>query len=94
MEDADDSCVELNISIADRSRKERVAFCMTSGKQVEDYEQSSAVESIPTGVSYTFQNDVHLPFEITGKIVCFLPCRYCYYGSRYSFNLFKVISLP
>ena len=42
---------------------------MTSGSGVKGYEQRWAIEATPSGSTFTFMEEVELPFGIIGKLM-------------------------
>ena len=50
-------------------KNERIAFSMTSGYGVKDYEQGWTIKATPSGSRFTFMEDIELPFGIIGKLI-------------------------
>jgi uncharacterized protein YndB with AHSA1/START domain len=63
--------MKLNFQITEWFENERIAFNMTSGNFVKDYNQSWTVETTPLGSRFTFMEEVKLPYGIIGKIMEF-----------------------
>jgi len=61
--------MKLNFKITEWVENEKVAFSMTSGSFVKGYNQSWTVEKAPSGSSFTFMEEVKLPYGILGKIM-------------------------
>ena len=61
--------MKLNFKVTEWAENERLAFRMTSGTGVKGYEQSWALEAIPSGSRFTFMENVKLPFGIAGKLI-------------------------
>ena len=61
--------MKLNFRITEWVENERVAFSMISGTFVKGYEQSWTVEATPSGIRFTFMEEVKLPYGIIGKIM-------------------------
>ena len=61
--------MKLNFRITEWIENEKIAFIMTSGNFVKDYNQSWTVQAIPSGSRFTFMEEVMLPFGIIGKIM-------------------------
>jgi uncharacterized protein YndB with AHSA1/START domain len=67
--------MKLNFRIIEWIKNEKVAFSMTSGNFVKDYEQSWTVASIPIGSRFIFGEQVKLPYGIIGKFMGFFAKR-------------------
>jgi uncharacterized protein YndB with AHSA1/START domain len=63
--------MKLNFRITEWIKNKRIAFSMTSGNFVKDYNQSWTVETAPSGSKFTFMEEVTLPYGIIGKIMEF-----------------------
>ena len=61
--------MKLNFKVTEWAENERLAFRMTSGTGVKGYEQSWALQAIPSGSRFTFMENVKLPFGIAGKLI-------------------------
>lgn len=61
--------MKLNMRITEWVENERVAFSLISGNFVKGYEQSWTVEATPSGSTFTFIEEVALPYGIIGKIM-------------------------
>ena len=61
--------MRLNFKIREWVENERIAFSMTSGSGVKNYEQSWTIKVTPAGPRFTFVEDVELPFGIIGKLI-------------------------
>jgi uncharacterized protein YndB with AHSA1/START domain len=61
--------MKLNFKIREWVENERIAFSMTSGSGVKDYEQGWTIRAIPSGSTFTFMEDIELPFGIIGKLI-------------------------
>ena len=61
--------MKLNFRITEWVKNKRIAFSMTSGNFVKDYNQSWTVETAPSGSKFTFMEEVTLPFGIIGKML-------------------------
>jgi len=61
--------MELNFQVTEWVENERLAFNKTSGKGVGEYEQRWTVDATPSGSSFTFMEDIELPYGIVGKIL-------------------------
>jgi uncharacterized protein YndB with AHSA1/START domain len=61
--------MKLNFKIREWVENERIAFSMTSGSVVKDYEQGWTIRATPSGSTFNFMEDVELPFGIIGKLI-------------------------
>ena len=61
--------MKLNFKVTEWLENERIAFRMTSGTGVNGYEQSWALQAIPSGSRFTFMENVELPFGVAGKFI-------------------------
>ena len=61
--------MKLSFRITEWVENKRVAFSMISGNFVKGYEQSWTVETTPSGSTFTFMEEVKLPYGIIGKIM-------------------------
>jgi hypothetical protein len=61
--------MKLNFQVTDWVENERLAFNKTSGKGVGEYEQRWTVDATASGSSFTFMEDIELPYGIVGKIL-------------------------
>jgi uncharacterized protein YndB with AHSA1/START domain len=60
--------MKLNFVVTEWVMYRSVAFKMTSGNLVKNYEQRYTIESIPTGTRCTCFEDVKLPYGIIGRL--------------------------
>ena len=61
--------MKLNFTTTEWVDNEKLAFKMTSGNMVKGYEQRWVVEPTPSGIRFTFMENVELPFGIIGKVM-------------------------
>ena len=61
--------MKLNFTVKDWKENKKIAFSMTSGTFVKDYEQSWTVDATPNGSSFTFVEQVRLPYGAIGKVM-------------------------
>ena len=61
--------MKLNFKVTEWVDNRIIAFKMTSGNMVKDYEQKWAVEPGPSGSTFTFMENVELPYGVIGKIM-------------------------
>ena len=67
--------MKLNFKITEWVENEKVTFSMTSGNFVKGYDQSWTIQAIPSGSSFTFKEEVVLPYGVLGKIMGFVAGR-------------------
>ena len=68
--------MKLNFVVTEWVVNERVAFKMTTGNFVKEYEQRYTIESIPSGSRCTCFEDVKLPYGIFGQLALLFRRRY------------------
>ena len=61
--------MKLNFTITEWVENEQLAFKMTSGNFVKEYEQSWTVAATPSGSRFTFMEQIELPYGIIGKVM-------------------------
>ncbi len=61
--------MKLYFKITEWVENEKLAFCLTSGNLTKGYDQSWTVEAIPSGSSFTFNEDFKMPFGFIGKLM-------------------------
>jgi len=61
--------MKLYFVITEWIENERIAFRMTSGGGVKDYEQGWTLRETAAGSRFTFIEDVELPFGIIGRLI-------------------------
>jgi len=61
--------MKLNFEVTEWVENERLAFRMTSGTGVKAYEQRWTIEPTPAGSTFTFMEEVKLPFGILGSLL-------------------------
>jgi uncharacterized protein YndB with AHSA1/START domain len=67
--------MKLNFRITEWIKNEKVAFSMISGNFVKGYDQSWTIEATPSGSTFTFKEEVTLPYGFLGKIMGFFGQR-------------------
>jgi uncharacterized protein YndB with AHSA1/START domain len=60
---------KLNFTVKEWEEKRKLAFNMTSGNFVKDYEQTWMVDATPAGSRFTFMEQVRLPYGVIGKVM-------------------------
>ena len=68
--------MKLNFVVTEWVVNESVAFKMTTGNFVKEYEQRYTIESIPSGSRCTCFEDVKLPYGIFGQLALLFRWRY------------------
>ncbi len=61
--------MKLNFKVTDWVENERLAFSMTFGTGVKSYEQRWTLEATSSGSTFTFTEQVGLPFGVIGKLI-------------------------
>ena len=61
--------MKLNYVVTEWVENEKFVFKMTSGTSVKSYEQRWTLEPTPSGSTFTFMEEVELPFGIIGKLI-------------------------
>ena len=61
--------MKLHFVVTEWKVNRSIAFKMTSGNLVRDYEQRYTMEPTPTGIRFTCFENVTLPFGILGKFL-------------------------
>lgn len=61
--------MKLNFRITEWIKNEKVAFSLISGSFVKGYDQSWTIETTPSGSTFTFMEEVTLPYGFLGKIM-------------------------
>jgi uncharacterized protein YndB with AHSA1/START domain len=59
--------MKLNFAVTEWVENKALAFRMTSGNMVRDYEQRWAMEPTASGSRFAFMENVELPYGIIGK---------------------------
>ena len=70
-EKTDGPLMKLNFTITEWGENERLAFKITSGNFVKDYEQRWTVATIPSGSRFTFEEQVELPIRFVNFVNVF-----------------------
>ncbi|MFC1948688.1 SRPBCC family protein [Chloroflexota bacterium] len=61
--------MKLNFTVTEWVENERLAFRMTSGTGVKNYEQGWTIRTTGVGSRFTFIEDFELPLGIIGKLI-------------------------
>lgn len=61
--------MKINFKIREWVKNERIAFSMTSGYGVKNYEQGWTIKPTLPDSRFTFMEDIELPFGIIGKLI-------------------------
>jgi len=61
--------MQLNFKVTEWVENERLAFSLTSGNLTKGYDQSWTVKALPSGSSFTFNEDFKMPFGVIGKLM-------------------------
>ena len=61
--------MKLNFVVTEWVDNRIIAFSMTSGNMVKGYDQKWTVEPGPSGSTFTFMENVELPYGVIGKIM-------------------------
>jgi uncharacterized protein YndB with AHSA1/START domain len=61
--------MKLKFAVTEWVENEKFVFKMTSGTSVKSYEQRWTLEPTPSGSTFTFMEEVELPFGIIGKLI-------------------------
>ena len=61
--------MKLTFKVTEWVENERLAFSMTSGTGVRSYEQRWTMEATPEGCTFTFMEQVGLPFGVIGRLI-------------------------
>jgi len=68
-EKASGMLMKLHFEVADWVENRTLALHMTSGTGVKGYDQRWAVEPLPTGSRFTFEEHVELPYGVLGRMM-------------------------
>ena len=68
-EKASGPLMKLNFAVTEWFDNEKLAFSMTSGTGVRNYEQRWAIAAVPSGSRFTFMEQVELPFGVIGRLL-------------------------
>ena len=61
--------MKLNFTVTEWVENEKLAFKMTSGTSVKSYEQRWVLKPTASGSTFTFMEEVELPFGVIGKLI-------------------------
>jgi len=68
-EKASGMLMKLHFEITDWVENRAIALHMTSGTGVKGYDQRWAVEPLPAGSRFTFEEHVELPYGVLGRLI-------------------------